>query len=76
MRLDGGKAHVERIQNVKYQNFLDKHFAETPPFLRAKFPITSSMSDLSCLFSDPIATDSLMDLFLTLFSGSSCLQCG
>lgn len=56
MKLDGGKVHIEEtdrhFQSVKYQNLLEKQFAETPPFPRTGFSITSSMDDLTPLFSD------------------------
>lgn len=50
-----GEVHIEETdrhsQSVKYQNLLERHFAETPPFPRTEFSITSSTDDLTLLFS-------------------------
>lgn len=68
--LDGGEVHIERtdrhFQSVKYQNLLEKQFAEIPLFPRTGFSINSSMDDLTPLFSDTYRCHT--DLFLTLVS--------
>jgi len=50
------EVHIEgthrHSQSVKYQNLLEKHFAETPPFPGTEFSIASSTDDSTLIFSD------------------------
>lgn len=51
-----GVVHTEETnrhsRSVKYQSLLKKHIAETPLFAKTEISVTSSMDDLTPLFSD------------------------